>query len=121
MSPAAEEVKALATEDPAPMPSPPAPLPALPSIEEIAPNAAKLIATPGSEKETSPLSVFARMMAKVIRDTKEELTKSAVKARATELMVLAGRDAAAAEERSLAPFARGEDADDRSRRGTLPA
>ena len=88
-SPAAEEVKARATEDPAPMPSPPAP-PRSPSIEEIAPNAAKLIATPCSEKETSPLSVFARMMAKVIRDTKEELTKSAVKARATELMVLAG-------------------------------
>ena len=62
------------------------------------------------------------MMAKV-RDTKEELTKSAGKARRREreLMVLAGgRDAVAAEERSLAPFARGEDADDRSRRGTLP-
>ena len=85
-SPAA--VTTVTTGDPAPTlsPSSASPVARSPSIEEIAPNAAKLIATPGSEKETSPLSVFARMMAKVIRDTEEELTKSAVKARATELM-----------------------------------
>ena len=37
------------------------------------------------------------MMAKVIRDTKEELTKSAVKARATELMALEGVEVLAGE------------------------
>ena len=64
--------------------------PSSPTIEQIAPNAAALIATPGSAKKTSPLSVFARMMAKVINDTHEELSKSVVKHRARELMEAEG-------------------------------
>jgi hypothetical protein len=65
-------------------------MPPSPTIEQIAPNAAALIATPGSAKKTSPLSVFARMMAKVINDTHEELSKSVVKHRARELMEAEG-------------------------------
>ena len=86
---------AVATEDL----SAPKPAGSRPSAcaEEIAPNAAKLIARPVPRRRTSPLSVFARMMAKVIRDTEEELTKSAVKARATELMALEGVEVLAGE------------------------
>ena len=41
----------------------------LSAVTPVAPNAARRIATPGKGKSTSPLSVFARMMAKVIVDT----------------------------------------------------
>ena len=42
--------------------------PELSRVTPVAPNAARLIATPGKRASTSPLSVFARMMAKVIVD-----------------------------------------------------
>ena len=57
----------------------------LSTVTPIAPNVAKLIATPGKGKSTSPISVFARMMAKVIVDTKEE-EKSMADAVAAALM-----------------------------------
>ena len=41
----------------------------LSAVTPLAPNAARRIATPGKGKSTSPLSVFARMMAKVIVET----------------------------------------------------
>ena len=41
----------------------------LSAVTPVAPNAARRIATPGKGKSTSPLSVFARMMAKVIVET----------------------------------------------------
>ena len=101
-----EDVAPMQEDTRSPMPSPnPAPvvqdttrmsspmssqMPPSPTIEQIAPNAAALIATPGSAKKTSPLSVFARMMAKVINDTHEELSKSVVKHRARELMEAEG-------------------------------
>ena len=102
-----EDVAPIQKDTRSPMPSPdPAPpvvqdttrmsspmssrAPPSPTIEQIAPNAAALIATPGSAKKTSPLSVFARMMAKVINDTHEELSKSVVKHRARELMEAEG-------------------------------
>jgi hypothetical protein len=46
-------------------------------VTPIAPNAARLIGTPGKGKSTSPLSVFARMMAKVIVDTTTEQNSAA--------------------------------------------
>ena len=42
------------------------------AVTPIAPNAARLIATPGRRDGTSPLSAFARMMAKVIVDAADE-------------------------------------------------
>lgn len=45
---------------------------ALSAVTPIAPNAARRIATPGKGKGGSPLSVFARMMAKVIVDAADE-------------------------------------------------
>ena len=45
---------------------------ALSAVTPIAPNAARLIATPGRRDGTSPLSAFARMMAKVIVDAADE-------------------------------------------------
>ena len=47
--------------------------PELSRVTPVAPNAARLIATPGKHKSTSPLSVFARMMAKVIVDAANDV------------------------------------------------
>ena len=49
---------------------------ALSAVTPIAPNAARLIATPGRRDRTSPLSAFARMMAKVIVDAADDAART---------------------------------------------
>lgn len=65
---------------------------ALSAVTPIAPNAARRIATPGKGKGGSPLSVFARMMAKVIVDAADEQTRTPERTSAAETVSAALAD-----------------------------